>query len=103
MTISALAVLGRGIVEPDTPLATAEDVGLTRGDGCFEGLRIRRRAGGAEIDALDGHLARMGRSTARLGIPFDEEAWRALAAALAGEWHATTGETEAAVKFVLTR
>jgi 4-amino-4-deoxychorismate lyase len=104
MTISALAVLGRGIVDPDTPLATAEDVGLTRGDGCFEGLRMRRYPDGAEIDALDGHLARMGRSTAKLDIPFDEGAWRSLAASLAAEWQARCpDEEESAVKFVVTR
>jgi 4-amino-4-deoxychorismate lyase len=91
-----VAVLGRGLVSLDTPVVTADDAGLTRGDGCFEGLRLVDGA----IMKLDRHLDRMTRSAAALGIPFDRSAWRALAAEAVTSW-APAGE--AAVKFVLTR
>ena len=37
MTQTLLAVLGTGIVDPATPVIRADDPGVTRGDGCFEG------------------------------------------------------------------
>jgi 4-amino-4-deoxychorismate lyase len=104
MTINVLAVLGRGVVDPSTAVAAADDAGLTRGDGCFEGLRLRRLPDGSEIDAIDGHMARMTRSAAGLGIPFDESAWRDLVAEASAAWVALQpDEVEAAVKLVLTR
>ncbi len=113
-------MLGRGLVGVDTPVAAADDLGLTRGDGCFEGCRVRRtRSGGrpagsgaagpvgagpvAELDKLDLHLARMARSAAALDIGFDEAAWRALVADAAAAWAAGSSDGEAAVKLVLTR
>ena len=71
-----MAVLGVGLVDPAVPVVHSDDVGLTRGDGCFEGCRVLDGA----IDKLDAHLARMGRSAAALGIDFDEDAWQALIA-----------------------
>jgi 4-amino-4-deoxychorismate lyase len=104
MTINVLAVLGRGVIDPSTPVAAADDAGLTRGDGCFEGLRLRRLPDGSEVDALDGHMARMTRSAAGLGIPFDETAWRQLVAEAAAAWVTQQpDEQETAVKLVLTR
>jgi 4-amino-4-deoxychorismate lyase len=104
MTITVLAVLGRGVVDPSTPVAAADDAGLTRGDGCFEGLRLRRLPGGSEVDALDGHMARMTRSAAGLDLSFDETAWRDLVAEAATAWVAHhPDEDEAAMKLVLTR
>lgn len=101
MTTSLLAVLGTGIVDADSPVARADDAGLTRGDGCFEGCRLRRPAGApAQLDKLDAHLARMSRSAAALGIEFDEPAWRALIADALEAWH---GADEAAVKLLITR
>jgi 4-amino-4-deoxychorismate lyase len=104
MTVHVLAVLGQGVIAPSTPVARADDTGLTRGDGCFEGLRIRRIPGGYELDSFDAHLARMTRSAASLGIPFDEGAWRQLVAALGDAWlDRQPDRLEAAVKLVLTR
>jgi 4-amino-4-deoxychorismate lyase len=104
MSLNVVAVLGRGVVDPSAPIVTADDFGLTRGDGCFEGLRIHRIAGGVEVDALDAHLVRMTRSASRLAIPFDEHAWRDLVAQAANAWAAQRpDETEAAIKLVLTR
>jgi len=93
---TVLAVLGRGVVPATEPIAYADDAGLTRGDGCFEGLRLHHGV----IDKLDAHLARMTRSAASLGIPFDADAWRDLCATAVAAW---PHDGEAAVKFVLTR
>jgi 4-amino-4-deoxychorismate lyase len=94
-------VLGTGVVDPSTPVARADDAGLIRGDGCFEGCRLRRDADGrVSIDKLDAHLARMTRSAAALAIDFDEPAWRALIAEALRAW---TGADEAAVKLLLSR
>lgn len=98
---SVLALLGCGVVDPATPVAQADDAGLTRGDGCFEGCRVRVRADGvATVDTLDAHLARMTRSAAALEIGFDEPAWRALIAAAVAAWPVPG---EAGMKLVLTR
>ena len=57
----------------------ADDSGVDRGDGCFEGCRIQTDAAGrSSVDKLPAHLARMRRSAATLDIPFDEAAWRSL-------------------------
>ena len=96
-----LAVLGRGIVDPATPVVSAVDPGVTRGDGCFEGIRVLTGPGGTSTaDKLDRHLARMTRSAAALEIPFDEPAWRELVAQACEAW---TAPGEAAMKLVLTR
>jgi 4-amino-4-deoxychorismate lyase len=96
VTVSLLAVMGRGVIDPATPVLTADDAGLTRGDGCFEGCRIRDAA----VDKLDAHLARMSRSAAALGIGFDPRAWRALIADAVAAW---PHPGEAAMRLVLTR
>ncbi len=101
MTVSVLGILGAGIVDPTTPVIQADDAGVTRGDGCFEGLRIRTDGEGVSaVDKLERHLARMGRSTAALGIPFDETAWRGLVQQACAVW---TTPGEAALKLVQTR
>ena len=53
-----VAVLGRGVVPSGDPIATADDVGLVRGDGCFDAMRVLDRGGVAEVENLDQHLAR---------------------------------------------
>lgn len=96
-----LAVLGRGIVDPATPVISALDPGVTRGDGCFEGIRVLTGPGGTSVaDKLDRHLTRMTRSAAMLEIAFDEPAWRELVAQGCRAW---TAPGEAAMKLVLTR
>jgi 4-amino-4-deoxychorismate lyase len=91
-----VAVLGVGLVDPAAPAIRADDAGVTRGDGCFEGCRLRDGV----IDNLDAHLARMTRSAASLEIPFDVAAWRALIADAVSAW---PHQGEAAVKVLLTR
>jgi 4-amino-4-deoxychorismate lyase len=89
-------MLGRGVVDPRTPVLRADDAGLTRGDGCFEGCRLRDGV----IDKVDAHLARMARSAAALDIAFAAEQWRELIAEAVAAW---PEPGEAAVKLVLTR
>jgi 4-amino-4-deoxychorismate lyase len=96
-----LAVLDIGIVDPSTPVIRADDPGVTRGDGCFEGIRVRTGPNGVStVDKLDRHIARMTRSAAALDIAFDEAAWRSLVAEGCAGW---TSPGEAAMKLVLTR
>src|SRR4051794_34476081 len=98
---AVLAVLGTGLVDPRTPVVRIDDAGLTRGDGCFEGCRLRLGPDGVPtVDKLDAHLTRLARSAAALGIAFDEGAWRALVTQAVSAW-AVPGE--AAVKLLLTR
>jgi 4-amino-4-deoxychorismate lyase len=101
VTVGVLAILGVGLVDPDTPVVHAEDPGLTRGDGCFEGCRLVTTADGVStVDQLDAHLRRMSRSAAALEIGFDEPGWRGLIAQAAAVW---PEPGEAAMKLVLTR
>ena len=93
---TVVAVLGLGVVDPTAPVIRADDAGVTRGDGCFEGCRLRD----GRIDKLDAHLARMARSASSLDIAFDPDAWRSLIAEAVAAW-ARPGE--AAVKLLLTR
>ncbi|MEV6967362.1 aminotransferase class IV [Hamadaea sp. NPDC051192] len=65
MTVTVLAVLGRGLVDPATPVLRADDLGLLRGDGVFEAVHVR----GGEPWMLDEHLARLARSAARMELP----------------------------------
>lgn len=96
-----VAVLGRGVVQPETPLLVADDLGLTRGDGCFDACRVVVTDGGARVDHLDQHLARFLRSAAALELPApDEVAWRELIGQALAEWHQPG---EAVLKLVLTR
>jgi 4-amino-4-deoxychorismate lyase len=96
-----LAVLGHGVIDPTTPIIRADDAGVTRGDGCFEGIRVVTDAAGQPGPTkLDRHLARMARSAAALGIEFDADGWRRLVAAGCSAW---TTPGEAAMKLVLTR
>lgn len=96
MSDAVLAVLGRGVVDAASPIVRADDAGLTRGDGCFEGCRLHDGV----IDNLDAHLARMTRSAAALQIAFDPQQWRALAACAVAAWGRPG---EAAVKLLITR
>ncbi|HET9692403.1 MAG TPA: aminotransferase class IV [Acidimicrobiales bacterium] len=94
----AVAVVGRGLVDPGGPVVRADDLGLTRGDGCFEGIRV---VDGAAED-LDAHLDRMARSAAGLDLPFDRAGFEAAAAEVIAASGAA-GVGEASLKLVLTR
>ena len=91
-----VGVLGVGLVDPDVPVVHADDLGLTRGDGCFEGCRVVDGA----VDKLDAHLARIRRSAAALEIDFDADAWQALISSAVNAW---TAPGEAGMRWFLTR
>jgi 4-amino-4-deoxychorismate lyase len=97
-----VAVLGRGVVDPDEPVVTADDLGLTRGDGCFDSARVVTDAAGhARVVDLDDHLDRLAASAATMDIPDPtRELWRGLVAEAVAAW-STPGE--AVLKLVLTR
>ena len=99
-----VAVLGRGPVDPAIPTMFTDDLGLSRGDGCFEGCRVRRSGRDVQVDDLEQHLDRMGSSARGLGIAFDQPAWRALVESALDEWdRACADREEASLKLVLTR
>jgi 4-amino-4-deoxychorismate lyase len=60
----ALAVSGRGLVDPSEPVLLADDEGFTRGRATFETLRVYR---GLPF-RFDEHVERLRRSAALLGI-----------------------------------
>jgi 4-amino-4-deoxychorismate lyase len=93
---SVVAVLGVGLVDPSSAVIRADDPGVTRGDGCFEGCRLHDGV----IDKIDAHLSRLTRSAAALEIPFDVGRWRALIDLAVGAWQQPG---EAAVRLLLTR
>ena len=96
-----VAVMGRGVVPAQTPLMLADDLGFTRGDGCFDAARVVVGEGVSRVDHLDAHLARFARSSALLELPeLDEPAWRQLIAEALAEWQV---EGEAVLKLVRTR
>lgn len=96
MTVPALAVLGRGVVDPTAPVLRADDLGVQRGDGVFETARVSN----GRVFKLGLHLERLRRSAAALAIdaPADDE-WRALAADAVTASRAGDG----LLKLVLTR
>jgi 4-amino-4-deoxychorismate lyase len=65
MSLLALAVSGRGLVDPEQPVVYADDEAFLRGRGAFETLRIY---GGRPFELRE-HLGRLSESAARLGLP----------------------------------
>jgi 4-amino-4-deoxychorismate lyase len=61
----ALAVLGRGLVDPDEPVLHVDDEALSRGRAAFETLRVY----GGRPFRLDDHLARLALSAERIALP----------------------------------
>ena len=100
-TGQVVAVMGRGVVPRETSLLRADDLGVTRGDGCFDAARVTIVDGRPVVDHLDRHLARFARSAAALELPAPkEDAWHELISAALAEW---SGPGEAVLKLVLTR
>jgi 4-amino-4-deoxychorismate lyase len=92
-----VAIPGKGVVPADTPILTADDLGVLRGDGIFETMHVR----GGRAWLLDEHLARMARSAARLDLALPPAAELAdLAGQACAEWPA---DVEGALRLVCTR
>lgn len=84
MPQTVLAVLlpqGPVLADPAAPLLRADDPGVLRGESVFETVRV---AGGRPA-FLDRHLARLGRSAARLELDLPD-GWAALCALAVGAW-----------------
>ena len=95
---SVLGFLGTGLVDPTAAQLRADDLGVLRGDGCFESVRLRADGG---LDDLDPHLDRLARSAAALELPATDPAgWRALAAEVVG---ARALDGEGVLRLVVTR
>jgi 4-amino-4-deoxychorismate lyase len=92
-----VAVLGRGVVPPETPILRADDLGALRGDGIFETLHVRR----GRPWLIDEHLRRMSGSAARLdlALPPADALADLIETTLAG-W---PEDVEGAVRVVCTR
>ena len=65
MTLLALAVSGRGVVDPNEPVLHADDLALLRGQAAFETLRVYD----GRPFRLEAHLARLAASAERIGLP----------------------------------
>jgi branched-subunit amino acid aminotransferase/4-amino-4-deoxychorismate lyase len=65
MEISAVAVSGRGLVDPHEPVFAADDEALLRGRSVFETVRVY----GGRPFRLDEHLARFAASAERVRLP----------------------------------
>lgn len=98
MSDRLLGFLGVGPVDPDAPHLRADDLGVMRGDGCFESVRLRATG---ELDDLGPHLDRLARSATMLELPpTDPAAWRELIDALVAGWDHSG---EGVLRLVLTR
>lgn len=65
MTLLALAVAGRGLVDPDQAVLHADDTALQRGQAAFETVRVY----GGRPFRLGEHLDRLAGSAERIGLP----------------------------------
>lgn len=95
MTVLALAVAGRGLVDPDQPVLHADDEAFLRGRAAFETIRVY----GGRPFKLGEHLRRLSGSAARLGLtPADTEEFTSLARAAIGR----AGRQDAVLRLYLT-
>jgi 4-amino-4-deoxychorismate lyase len=65
MDVSAVAVAGRGLVDPSEPVFAADDEALLRGRSVFETIHVY----GGRPFRLDAHLARFAASAERVRLP----------------------------------
>ncbi|MDI2031072.1 aminodeoxychorismate lyase [Saccharopolyspora sp. TS4A08] len=94
-----LALLDGTLADPEAPLFRADDLGVMRGDGCFETILVVDR----EPRELGPHLDRMERSAQLMQMPLPErEAWERAGQAVIDAWP-WDAEPEMGLKFVCTR
>ncbi len=95
MTVLALAVGGRGLVDPDEPILHADDEAFLRGRAAFETVRVY----GGRPFKLGEHLERLRGSAQRLGLAdADPEEF----ATLAGSALQAAGSPDAVLRLYLT-
>jgi 4-amino-4-deoxychorismate lyase len=95
VSVLALAVGGRGLVDPGEPVLHADDEAFLRGRAAFETVRVY----GGRPFRLDDHLERLRASAERLALP-DEETGRFRP--LVEEALAAAGEPDAVLRLYLT-
>jgi 4-amino-4-deoxychorismate lyase len=95
VTVLALAVGGRGLVDPGEPVLHADDEAFLRGRAAFETVRVY----GGRPFRLDDHLERLAGSAERLALP-DGEAGRFRQ--LVEEALAAAAEPDAVLRLYLT-
>jgi branched-chain amino acid aminotransferase len=95
MALTALAVLDGQVLPADEATIGVTDLGLLRGDGVFEVIRI---VGGRPF-ALDDHLRRMAGSARNLRLEIDLRAVQTDTEALLAE----AGPVDGVVRFLVTR
>ncbi|CAN5174604.1 aminodeoxychorismate lyase [soil metagenome] len=84
-------------VSPDTPLVSALDLGVTRGDGVFETITVVNGI----PQALDAHLTRFARSASMLELPPPH--WHTWKSSVLAAIDSRQAVAEAFVKLVYTR
>jgi 4-amino-4-deoxychorismate lyase len=95
VTLLALAVGGRGLVDPCEPILHPDDEAFLRGRAAFETIRVYD----GRPFRLDDHLERLAASADRLGLPpIDLVAFRAIAL----EAVEASGERSAVLRLFLT-
>jgi 4-amino-4-deoxychorismate lyase len=95
VTVLALAVGGRGLVDPNEPILHADDEAFLRGRGAFETIRVY----GGRPFRLEDHLERLAASSGRLDLPaVDTDAFRELAEQAIG----AAGERDVVLRLYLT-
>jgi 4-amino-4-deoxychorismate lyase len=93
--VLALAVGGRGVVDPAEPVLHADDEGFARGRAAFETIRVYE----GRPFRLNEHLKRLAGSAARLGLAeVDEDEYRELVDSALG----AAGASEAMLRLYLT-
>jgi branched-subunit amino acid aminotransferase/4-amino-4-deoxychorismate lyase len=95
VNLLAVAVAGRGLVDPSEPVFGAGDDALLRGRAVFETLRVY----GGRPFLLDAHLERLAASAARMRLPAPDLSDCQKLAMLAVN---AAGETELALRFYWT-
>jgi len=95
MEISAVAVAGRGLVDPHEPVFAADDEALLRGRSVFETVRVYA----GRPFRLDEHLVRFAASAERVRLPApDTDECRRLTELVLG----ASGETDLALRLYWT-
>ena len=92
------------LADPEAPIARADDLGLGRGDGCFETCRVVLDESGAlSVERLGEHLDRLVASAALMDLPApDPDRWRRLCALVLDAW-TPPAAGEGVLKLMLTR